>query len=163
MIRQILLCVVLCVAVGVTSCAREGEYFSFCERGFCARVGGRTNGVEFEAEVRSDGEVRTVRYLGGEALEGLTVTVEEDEDEVKVWMGETEAVMEREAAEGLLMPILALTAYESGVESVQKTNGETSVRMRDGREVILGKDGIPLSVRGEKISFAVLSWAFIDG
>lgn len=161
MIRQILLCAILCVAVGVTSCAGERSYFSFCEQAFCARIGGSINGVKFEAEVRADGEGRTVCYRGGDALEGLTVTID-NEGEVSVWMGEIEAAMECEAAEGLLQPILLLTAYESSVESVRKEQENTILKTREGCELVLGKDGLPVSVKGERISFAVLSWTLIE-
>ena len=155
--KRMMIGVMIVMVVCMTACGGEGRYFGYREGDFEARIAGSIGGVRFEAEVRQEGGERSIRYLSPKGLEGVTVCVDET-GEARVLMEEIEGEVDRETVEGLLEPLMLLTAYEGGVRSVQKSGGDTRVEREDGAELILGADGMPTSVKTERTSFAILSW-----
>ena len=144
------------------------DYFSYCEKSFCAEVQGILRGSEFSAVVAlswEDGKSCVgVRYLSPASLYGLEVLAECDqsgnpEGAVQLsWEG-LEGEADAATATGLLAPALALLT-RGEIASVCCEEGLYRLTLTDGRTLLLDGDGAPKGVQGEQMTLEVrwLEW-----
>lgn len=178
MIRQILLwrrkqiaffvalCVVVCSMFCVSGCSERaegtGRYLAFRDEPLFAEVSGTLNGLRFSAEVSVAKGESSVRYLSPASLEGITVKRNAG-GEVVADLNGIGSVAEGSLLADLLLPISLLSEYEGNLEAVQKEGDTTRLALSGGVELILGENGLPVSVESPKTAFAILSWGKNNG
>ena len=156
------LCLIGCAAVGE-------DYFSYRERGFCAEVEGVMRGVAFSAIVwmeRVEGGYQVkVCYLLPLRLKGLTLSATCDDKglpcgEARLSWEEGESCVDAAVVEGLLMPI-SVFLIDGEVATVRYEGKCCDLTLDDGTTLMLGEDGAPRRLQGEKIAMDVrwLEWS----
>ena len=164
MIRQILLCITVCVVLFAVSCNGGGEerYLRFRESPFRAQISGSLNGLRFSAELCSEDGAQSICYLSPASLEGITLTRSPDGEFLVASEG-ISVDLEEEQMEGLWLPFSLVAEYARELQSVQKDGEHTHVILSGDVELILEKDGIPVSVKSPNAAFAILSWEKMEG
>ena len=156
-IRHFLLSIVVLMSLWSVGCAPVRSGMDYLAAGGRAEVTGVMDGLAFSAviELSGGGETLRVEYISPISLQGLILTANGEECEVK--LGDVCFTCSTEGVAGFLRPVTSFLPY-GDAKTVQREGENTVLTFPFGEKLTLSPKGEPLSFFGEEIEMRVVWW-----